>query len=150
MSPFSTLNSCGNSSSLVRRRKRPVRVIRESPAVVIAGPVRSLPTAIVRNLYRRKVLPCWPTRSATWKTGPGESSFTRTPMTARIGLRTVSPTADATRSNPRLLTSPTIFLDDIQHSLYHVLDVRVRQARMNREAHQALIVRERDGKILRC
>ncbi len=59
ISPAITLNNCGSSSSDVRRRKRPIGVIRESSGTIGFGP-----ESIVRNLNiakGRRPLPmrCW-------------------------------------------------------------------------------------------
>src|SRR5438477_471755 len=55
MSPRTTFQSCGSSSSESRRRTRPTFVIRGSPSSIAKpAPWRSAPTTIVRSLRRSK------------------------------------------------------------------------------------------------
>jgi thymidine kinase len=64
MSPRTTFQSCGSSSSRVRRMKRPTRVMRASPLVAQIGvPAYSASCRIERNLHSVKVRPFSPTRS---------------------------------------------------------------------------------------
>ena len=49
MSPFSTLTSCGSSSSLVARSTAPSLVTRESAWPVTSGSARSAPLTIERS-----------------------------------------------------------------------------------------------------
>jgi hypothetical protein len=50
MSPRSTLSNCGSSSMLLRRRKRPTRVMRGSSPLVNQGPMRDASFTMLRNL----------------------------------------------------------------------------------------------------
>ena len=65
MSPISTFQSCGSSSSRVRRSKRPIGVTRGSPLFEAhTGPVAaSASCRIERNLWTVKTRPCCPTRA---------------------------------------------------------------------------------------
>ena len=86
MSPTSTFQSCGNSSSPVLRSTLPSRVTRGSFVILKAGPSRSFnccsfplrssaSTTIVRNLYMAKTLPNCPVRNCRKKTGPLDVSL---------------------------------------------------------------------------
>lgn len=80
MLPFNTLNSCGNSSMLVRRSQRPHGVIRGSSATLKTGPRIGLkgrssarrisPSLdIKQNLYITKGFPFFPARSCRKQSG---------------------------------------------------------------------------------
>src|SRR3954469_10372767 len=73
ISPLSTFQSCGNSSTLVRRRILPTQVTRGSSRILKAGPSCSFcssssrfffsaSTHIDQNLYMRKGIPPLPLR----------------------------------------------------------------------------------------
>src|ERR1700686_2669629 len=101
ISPRSTLNSCGSSSILDRRSKRPHGNTRGSWLPVMGLPASSA-TVIERNLNIENVLPCRPARGARKITGPG--LLTRMPRaTSSIsGLSTMSAATAAAMSNSRL------------------------------------------------
>ena len=90
MSPRITLNSCGSSSRLNRRRSSPTRVTRGSSFSLnmrsrrprarpgASRPRRSAPERIVRNFSIVNGRPRRPTRRCRYRIGPGESSLIAT------------------------------------------------------------------------
>src|SRR5579862_472044 len=60
ISPFKTLKSCGNSSSLCARSHLPIRVIRGSVSAVDVPPTDSALATMVLNFIILKNLPCRP------------------------------------------------------------------------------------------
>src|SRR6188474_2025072 len=101
MSPLRTLISCGSSSRLVRRRKRPARVMRGSSGILKAGSSsfsRSTSSAsccsasatIVRNLSIVKGTPSLPARLWRKKTGMPESMTISSAIAANRGESTAS------------------------------------------------------------
>src|SRR3972149_99288 len=105
MSPQSTLNSCGSSSSDVRRRHRPTGVTRGSFEILNTGPSTSLRsssmdwscsalTTIVRNFNIRKRRRLRPKRSWAKKIGPGLVIFTATAAATREGSEGCPPADD--------------------------------------------------------
>src|SRR5690348_4354196 len=102
MSPTRTLSSCGSSSSLVRLRKAPMRVIRGSARTVSALPAREASETIERNLKIRNGRPFLPTRCWRKRTGPGLSNLIMNAMAIRNGSNRVRPAADPTMSIERL------------------------------------------------
>ena len=91
MSPRSAFQNCGSSSRLVRRRKRPTRVMRGSSRILNIGPWASLrwrtwslswsaSLTMVRNLWTLNSRPSRPTRGWLKITGPGLSRRMATAM----------------------------------------------------------------------
>src|SRR5207249_6673443 len=78
--------SCGNSFSLVRRRKRPKRVTRGSSAGERLAPIGTGVSYIVRNLYILNSLPSLPTLSQRKNTGPFESILIKRAMNGKRGI----------------------------------------------------------------
>ena len=75
MSPRSTFQNCGSSSRLVRRRKRPIGVLRGSSSRAQIGPVAlSASSNIERNFHILNDRPSRPMRSCRKKTGPASSA----------------------------------------------------------------------------
>ncbi len=105
MSPFTTLISCGSSSMLVRRMKRPKREIRSSSRPVERVPDRSLVSCrMLRNLNIRNGRLLRPTRGCLKNTGPRESSLMQIATTSMSGARNNRAVAAMVRSNSRFLT----------------------------------------------
>ena len=99
ISPRSTLNSCGSSSILLRRRSLPILVIRRSPEAVIFSPCLSAPRTMLRNLMTWKGLPFWPTRHCRKKIGPRDSSRTASAQRRRKGAAITNTAAAPAESN---------------------------------------------------
>ena len=105
--PCSTLNSCGSSSRLLARRKRPTRVMRLSARAVCCSPVVAAAgfQVMVRNLKMSN------TRlSSAWRrwrkiTGPGLSSRTASAMTASTGSSASVIRLPSSRSSAPLSTA---------------------------------------------
>src|SRR6185436_11966997 len=149
MVPISVFRSCGSSSSFVQRRKRPTAVTRGSSWRVIAGPVRSSSTTIVRNLYNVKTHPPLPTRRARYSTGPGELSFTATAIAASTGLRRTSPTSERLTSSNRVATRCPELLHQVGNGINNAPDVEVRHLAVNGKRDLAPVFVKRHRQILR-
>src|SRR5439155_16718397 len=119
MSPFSTFQSCGSSSALVRRRARPTRVMRGSSRTLNAGNGASFkcaswafnpsaPRTIERYFHNRKRRPLRPTRSCRWNGGHPESRTIDTAMSSKAGHSTASPVPARRTSIARLVVDRTI------------------------------------------
>src|SRR5712691_8199221 len=80
------LMSCGNSLSLVLRRKRPKRVTRGSSAGERLAPIGTGVSYIVRNLYILNSLPSLPTLSQRKNTGPFESILIKRAINGKRGI----------------------------------------------------------------
>ena len=97
MSPLTTCQSCGTSSSLNLASQTPMRVKRSSSSVVIALPLA--PLCILRNLSIASLRPLKPARSQRKKAPPGESSTISRLASAISGTSTSSsPPATQTSS----------------------------------------------------
>src|SRR5699024_7799761 len=71
ISPFNTLNNCGNSSKLVFLKKLPTLVTLGSPSKVLnPDPIFTALSTIVLNLIILKILPSLPSLSCLKNTGP--------------------------------------------------------------------------------
>src|SRR6266511_3721225 len=107
ISPRTTLISCGSSSRLVRRRKRPLRVMRGSSGrwpygsslICSSCPIAIASCTIVRNLSMRNTRPLLPTRGWAKRTGRPVSKRIHNAIAARSGLKTSSAIAASTRSS---------------------------------------------------
>src|SRR5581483_2151436 len=105
MSPRTTFQSCGSSSTDRRRSSRPMRVMRVSPlSTANPAPTFSAPTIIVRSFRSSKSTPSLPTRVCLYSTGPPSWSFTASAPAASTGLVRTSPV-------PAIATSSTLFTD---------------------------------------
>jgi len=72
ISPRTTFQSCGSSSSEIRRSSAPTRVMRGSPrSTAYPAPTVSAPTTIVRSLRSSKSTPFLPTRVCRRAPGAG-------------------------------------------------------------------------------
>jgi hypothetical protein len=86
ISPFSTLNSCGSSSRLVRRMKRPTRVTRSSSALTCGGRlVGRWSWRMERNFQTTISSLLKPWRRWRKKIGPGLSSLMARAISAISG-----------------------------------------------------------------
>ena len=98
ISPFKTLNSCGNSSNLVFLKICPIPVILLSfPTVICLLP--SLFSLIVLNLYILNNLPFLVTLTCLNSTGPLEVSFIKILTITIKGNSITIPQKEATISN---------------------------------------------------
>src|SRR6185312_5603763 len=104
ISPRSTFQSCGSSSSCDRASMRPTRVNRSSSVAVSPGP--RAPSYILRNFSMPNGRPPEPMRGQRKKTGPRLSSLTATAtMTATGSEMTARTTASVTSSSRVAATS---------------------------------------------
>ena len=101
MSPRSTFQSCGSSSSEHLRMNEPKRVRRLSCCVLQALSCVSL-TRMERNFSISNGFLFRPTRFCRNRIGPGEESLTPTAQTSSAGEQRISPSAEPTMSNRRL------------------------------------------------
>lgn len=99
MSPRSTLKNWGNSSRLVRLKNEPSRLSRCPSGRGVPSGLQS--SVMVRNLYRRKMRPCHPTRSWMKMAGGPIRSTTRQAITAPKGRSTAIATTATTVSRIR-------------------------------------------------
>ena len=121
MSPRSTFQSSGSSSSLVRRRKRPTGVTRASPRAVTCGP--PIRRAHRAELDERERPPSRPTRVWRKKTGDPEvprwTASAHNPMTGAAATSPASASAASTgrgrpapRRGPARRQAPPVVLAD--------------------------------------
>ena len=119
ISPRNTLNTCGNSSRLVRRKSRPNRVRRGSLRILKRGPLASLssisvgisssaPWRIERNLYAVNGLPRRPIRVCIKMIGPAESSRITKAITSISQPMHNNAKMLIVRSSMRLTTESTV------------------------------------------
>src|SRR5579859_652859 len=112
MSPRRTFQSCGSSSRLARRSRRPARVTRGSSRSLNTGKGasfrqsrdsrrRSASPDIVRSFHIVKARPPAPTRVWPKNGGHPESSTTASANAPRIGARRTSPAAAPATSRQR-------------------------------------------------
>ena len=113
MSPTSTFQNCGSSSSWHLRRMRPTRVTRGSSLMNTCGPsqrfcLRSSATSasalrrMVRNFQQRKMRPPFACRRCPKKSGKPSSSQTATAIARITGLRQTSARSAPVKSSTRL------------------------------------------------
>ena len=114
ISPRRTFQSCGSSSRLSRRSKRPTRVTRGSSESLNTGSRRSsrrttsasrcsASATMVRNLCIWNGRPSRPARVWLKKIGPRLSSRIAIAISGNSGAVTSSPTAETRTSKPRLI-----------------------------------------------
>ena len=109
-----TFQSCGSSSSDVRRRNLPTFVMRGSSFILKMTPSfdsfwaasdslsASASCRMLRNLWNLKCRPLQPTRTCEKKTGPGLERFTAIAIARNTGESSTIPTPLPTMSIARL------------------------------------------------
>ena len=114
ISPISTFQSSGNSSSLYLRNFAPSGVMRLSPFTEIE--LSEWPTVMERNLYIVNNFPCCPTLRCLKITGPpGIFRRIKIPTIIKTGDKKISPKSAAPRSKKDLKN-----MDLMIHFLYPV------------------------------
>ncbi len=115
MSPTRILQSCGNSSRLLLRRKLPIGVRcalgSASKCVATAG----VPTRMLRNFGILNNLLCRPTRSDQYKAGPAEVSRTAT-ATRNTGTAKTTAAAKASKRSKSASWPPSVTASEARQS----------------------------------